>query len=166
MQQGKGLFTALSGRMGDCCLAVLQWRGKAPGGRLLRPVPGVGRCAPDPLRCSVPGTVAELASFASLTALRQSSTSQFTKRAARASPGPALLGAYTGPNRRPPVTLRSSEDFLQANHPSLSAGAGWPCGGLSEPAEQRSAAGSGRLRPKSDVFEAPYPGPSCRTCPA
>ena len=40
------------------------------------------------------------------------------------------------------------------------------CGGLSEPAEQRSGAGSGRLRPKSDVSEAPYPGPSCRTCPA
>ena len=46
------------------------------------------------------------------------------------------------------------------------AGAGWLCDGLSELAEQRSGAGSGRLRPKSDVSEAPYPGPSCRTCPA
>ena len=67
--------------------------------------------------------------------------------------------------RSPPVTLRSSEVLLQARHHPLLAGAGWPCGGLSEPAEQRSAAGSGRLRPKSDVSEAPYPGPSCRTCP-
>ena len=156
----------MSGRLGDRYLAFPQWRDKAPGGRLPGPVTGVGRCAPDPLRCSVPGTVAELTSFASLTAFRQSSTSQCTKRAARASPGPVLLGAYTGPDRRPPVTLRSSEVFLQAHHLSLLAGAGWPCGGLSEPAEQRSAAGSGRLRPKSDVSEAPYPGPSCRTCPA
>ena len=85
--------------------ACMQRRGKAPAGRLPGPVTGVGRCAPDPLRCSDPGTVAELASFASLSALKQSSTSQSTKRAARASPGPALLGAYTGPDSRPPGAL-------------------------------------------------------------
>ena len=65
-----------------------------------------------------------------------------------------------------PVTLQSREDFLHPHHERFLAGAGWPCVGLSEPAEQRSGAGSGRLRPKSDVSEAPYPGPSCRTCPA
>jgi len=51
-------LAARRGRLGDRCLAVLQWRGKAPGGRLPGPVTGVGRCAPDPLRCSVPRTVA------------------------------------------------------------------------------------------------------------
>ena len=58
-------------------------------------------CRPTPLRCSVAWPAAELASFASLTALRQPRRVRWTMRAARAATRPALLGVAHAHSRAP-----------------------------------------------------------------
>ena len=68
-------------------------RGKAESGQAAALRWSGRRCAPTPLRCSVPWPVAQLTALTSFAAFKQAATSQSTKRAARAATSPALLGA-------------------------------------------------------------------------
>ena len=64
-----------------------------------------------------------------------------------------------------PFPLHFPSLSLRTRYVAGKAAGGWRAQRLCD-AEQRSGAGSGRLRPKSDVSEALYSGPSRRTCPA
>ena len=69
-------------------------RGTAQGGPALRGDDDGGRCfAPTALRCSPRGRAAKLAALASRAPLRQSPRVRSTRRASRADPEAALLGA-------------------------------------------------------------------------
>jgi hypothetical protein len=67
------------GKAGSGQAAALRWSGR--------------RCAPTALRCSVSWPVAKLTALTSFAAFKQTATSQFLMRAARAATSPALLGA-------------------------------------------------------------------------
>jgi hypothetical protein len=80
-------------------------RGAAQGGPALRGDDDGGRCfAPTALRCSPRGRAAKLAALATRAPLRQSPRVRSTKRASRADPEAALLGAADiAPKRRAPL---------------------------------------------------------------
>ena len=87
---------------------------------------GGRRCAPTPLRCSVAWPAAELASFASLTALRQPRRVRWTMRAARAATRPALLGASEARHELPARAFAEALRTLargRAVRPSFATGA-------------------------------------------
>ncbi len=83
--------------------------GSGPGGGVtragwaLRGDDDGGRCfAPTPLRCSPRGRAAKLAALATRAPLKQSPRVRGTKRASRAAPEAALLGATDIAPQRPP----------------------------------------------------------------
>ena len=80
-------------------------RGAAQGGPALRGDDDGGRCfAPTALRCSPRGRAAKLAALAARAPLKQSPRVRSTKRASRADPEAALLGAADiAPKRRAPL---------------------------------------------------------------
>ncbi len=85
----------------DVCCAGLGWRGKGTPGQAAALRLGGRCCAPTPLRCSVsrPRRRTHSATFGRC--VRTASTSQTTKRAARAATSPALLGTSEARLRLP-----------------------------------------------------------------
>jgi hypothetical protein len=90
----------------------------------------------------------------------ETSTSRQVTRVLSDAPLPAQDRAALSENRR-----KARVDLCAYSVHASKAAGGWRAQRLCD-AEQRSGAGSARLRAKSDMFEALYSGPSCRTCPA
>ncbi len=84
----------------DCC-AGLGWRGKGTPGQAAALRLGGRRYAPTPLRCSVSRPRRRTHSATCGRCVRTASTSQKTKRAARAATSPALLGTSEARLRLP-----------------------------------------------------------------
>jgi hypothetical protein len=83
------------------CCAGLGWRGKGTPGQAAALRLGGRRCAPTPLRCSVSRPRRRTHSATCGRCVRTASTSQKTKRAARAATSPALLGTSEARLRLP-----------------------------------------------------------------
>ena len=85
----------------DVCCAGLGWRGKGTPGQAAALRLGGRCCAPTPLRCSVSWPRRRTHSATCGRCVRTASTSQKTKRAARAATSPALLGTSEARLRLP-----------------------------------------------------------------
>ena len=85
----------------DVCCAGLGWRGKGTPGQAAALRLGGRCCAPTPLRCSVSRPRRRTHSATCGRCVRTASTSQKTKRAARAATSPVLLGTSEARLRLP-----------------------------------------------------------------
>ena len=112
------------------------------------------RCAPTALRCSARRRAAELASFASLTALRHAAASQTTKRTLRARRlrSCAARRSPQRPGRVPPAT---NPPEVCAKRTSAAAKAGAGCGAR---VRRRAAQGCGASARSA------LRGLTCRAC--
>ena len=105
------------GKAGSGQAAALRWSGR--------------RCAPTALRCSVSWPVAKLTALTSFAPFKQTATSQFTKRAARAATSPALLGAPQARCGLPePRSADTAEVFAANTNTRGLRGKGCPLGAI------------------------------------